>query len=337
MRIYGLVVRIIRQFFRDKRSLALMFGAPVLVLWLLSLVFASDAYKPKISLVNVPAQFMDAMKKQNAVITEDSEAKAKEKIKNGDIDGIIQGSNNKIAVTLEGSDPSKNSAVLKVLQQSTEQPNQAKPDIFYYHGSKDFSMFDSLGPVLIGFFSFFFVFLLSGIAFIRERLSGTLERLLSTPIRRWEIVIGYIIGFGIFAILQSVLIVSFSIYVLNMYMIGSIWSIWLTTCALSLTALTLGTFLSAYANNEFQMIQFIPLIVVPQLFFSGLFPIDSMSEALQWLGKLLPLTYGADAMREIMIRNEGFGSIAGDLGILFLFSLVFAIGNVFALKKHRRI
>ncbi|CJC50947.1 antibiotic transport system permease [Streptococcus pneumoniae] len=104
---------------------------------------------------------------------------------------------------------------------------------------------------------------------------------------------------------------------------------------LSLTALTLGTFLSAYANNEFQMIQFIPLVIVPQIFFSGLFPMESMN--LQMLGKVFPLTYGADAMRQVMIRNQGFTEIALDLTVLLLFAILFAVGNVFALKKHRKI
>ena len=161
-----------------------------------------------------------------------------------------------------------------------------KPEVNYLHGSKDFTMFDGLGPVLIGFFTFFFVFILSGVSFVRERLSGTLERLLSTPIKRWEIVVGYIIGFGIFAFIQSIIIVSFSVYILDLYVAGSIWLTLLITCMLSLTALTLGTFLSAYANNEFQMIQFIPLVIVPQIFFSGLFPIESMNKWLQMLGEI---------------------------------------------------
>ncbi|MGQ0515488.1 ABC transporter permease, partial [Bacillus sp. D-CC] len=88
-----------------------------------------------------------------------------------------------------------------------------------------------------------------------------------TPDKRWEIVVGYIIGFGIFAFIQSIIIVSFSVYILDLYVAGSIWLTLLITCMLSLTALTLGTFLSAYANNEFQIIQFIPLVIVPQIFF----------------------------------------------------------------------
>ncbi|WP_439022730.1 ABC transporter permease [Bacillus thuringiensis] len=339
MRVTGVIIRIIRQFFRDKRSLAMMFGAPMLLLWLLSLVFTQKDYIPKIALVDVPAPIITAMKHQEATIFEYSKEKATSELKKQKVDAVIHLENGKINLLLEGSDSSKNRAVLQVLQKSAEKNDVSvmKPEVKYLHGSKDFTMFDGLGPVLIGFFTFFFVFILSGVSFVRERLSGTLERLLSTPVRRWEIVAGYIIGFGIFAFIQSIIIVSFSVYILDLYVAGSIWLTLLITCMLSLTALTLGTFLSAYANNEFQMIQFIPLVIVPQIFFSGLFPIESMNKWLQMLGKLFPLTYGADAMRQVMIRNQGITEIALNLTVLLLFSLLFAVGNVFALKKHRKI
>lgn len=321
MRVNGVIIRIIRQFFRDKRSLAMMFGAPMLLLWLLSLVFTQKDYIPHIAVVDVPAPIVKVMKNQEASIYEYSKEKAISELEKQKIDAVIHLENGKINLLLEGSDSSKNRAVLQILQKSTEKNDVSimKPEVNYLHGSKDFTMFDGLGPVLIGFFTFFFVFILSGVSFVRERLSGTLERLLSTPVRRWEIVVGYIIGFGIFAFIQSVIIVSFSVYVLGLYVAGSIWLTLLITCMLSLTALTLGTFLSAYANNEFQMIQFIPLVIVPQIFFSGLFPIESMNKWLQMLGKLFPLTYGADAMRQVMIRNQGFTEIALDLTVLLLF------------------
>nr|WP_088328289.1 ABC transporter permease [Bacillus cereus] len=339
MRVTGVIIRIIRQFFRDKRSLAMMFGAPMLLLWLLSLVFTQKDYVPHIAVVDMPAQVVKVMKNQEVSIYEYSKEKAMSELENQMVDAVIRLENGKMNIVLEGSDSSKNRAVLQILQKSTEKNDVSimKPEVNYLHGSKDFTMFDGLGPVLIGFFTFFFVFILSGVSFVRERLSGTLERLLSTPVRRWEIVAGYIIGFGIFAFIQSISIVSFSVYILDLYVAGSIWLTLLITCMLSLTALTLGTFLSAYANNEFQMIQFIPLVIVPQIFFSGLFPIESMNKWLQMLGKLFPLTYGADAMRQVMIRNQGFTEIVLDLTVLLLFSLLFAVGNVFALKKHRKI
>lgn len=321
MRVNGVVIRIIRQFFRDKRSLAMMFGAPMLLLWLLSLVFTQKDYIPHIAVVDVPAPIVKVMKNQEASIYEYSKDKAISELEKQKVDAVIHLENGKMNLLLEGSDSSKNRAVLQVLQKSTEKNDVSmmKPEVDYLHGSKDITMFDGLGPVLIGFFTFFFVFILSGVSFVRERLSGTLERLLSTPVRRWEIVLGYIIGFGIFAFIQSIIIVSFSVYILDLYVAGSIWLTLLITCMLSLTALTLGTFLSAYANNEFQMIQFIPLVIVPQVFFSGLFPMESMNTWLQMLGKLFPLTYGADAMRQVMIRNQGFTEIALDLTVLLLF------------------
>ncbi|MEJ9132553.1 ABC transporter permease [Bacillus thuringiensis] len=339
MRVTGVIIRIIRQFFRDKRSLAMMFGAPMLLLWLLSLVFTQKDYIPQIAVVDMPAQIVKVMKNQEASIYEYSKENAISELEKQKVDAILRIENGKMKLLLEGSDSSKNRAVLQVLQKSTEKNDVSimKPEVNFLHGSKDFTMFDGLGPVLIGFFTFFFVFILSGVSFVRERLSGTLERLLSTPIRRWEIVAGYIIGFGIFAFIQSIIIVSFSVYILDLYVAGSIWLTLLITCMLSLTALTLGTFLSAYANNEFQMIQFIPLVIVPQIFFSRLFPMESMNKWLQMLGKVFPLTYGADAMRQVMIRNQGFTEIALDLTVLLLFSILFAVGNVFALKKHRKI
>ncbi|EJR49472.1 DrrB family ABC transporter efflux protein [Bacillus cereus VD102] len=280
MRVTGVIIRIIRQFFRDKRSLAMMFGAPMLLLWLLSLVFTQKDYVPHIAVVDMPAQLVKVMKNQEASIYEYNIEKAMSELENQKVDAVIRLENGKMNIVLEGSDSSKNRAVLQILQKSTEKNDISimKPEVNYLHGSKNFTMFDGLGPVLIGFFTFFFVFILSGVSFVRERLSGTLERLLSTPIKRWEIVVGYIIGFGIFAFIQSIIIVSFSVYILDLYVAGSIWLTLLITCMLSLTALTLGTFLSAYANNEFQMIQFIPLVIVPQIFFSGLFPIESMNK-----------------------------------------------------------
>jgi ABC-2 type transport system permease protein len=197
--------------------------------------------------------------------------------------------------------------------------------------------FDNFGPVLIGFFAFFFVFLISGVSFLRERTGGTLERLLASPLRRWEIVAGYVLGFGLFTMIQAALIAWFAVDVLGLMMEGSFGYVMLVTLLLSVTALTIGTFLSAFANNELQMIQFIPLVIVPQVFFSGLFNLDTMSEWLRWLSKLMPLYYGADALRDVMIRGKGWTDIAADVYVLIAFSLCIMALNVFALRKYRKL
>lgn len=145
------------------------------------------------------------------------------------------------------------------------------------------------------------------------------------------------IGFGLFTTIQASLISWFAIDVLDMMMEGSFWYVLLITFLLAMTALTLGILLSAFANNELQMVQFIPLVVVPQVFFSGLFNLDTMEQWLRSLSVIMPLTYGADALRDIMVRGEGFSAIAVDVYVLLGFTLLFMLLNVVALKKYRKL
>ncbi|WDL95812.1 ABC transporter permease [Alicyclobacillus sp. ALC3] len=216
-------------------------------------------------------------------------------------------------------------------------PQLKQPTIKYLYGSANMSSFDNFGPVLIGFFAFFFVFMVSGISFLKERTTGTLERLVATPIRRWEIVAGYVLGFGAFTTVQAALIAWYCVDVLGMMMAGQFISLLVVTLLLSLTALTLGVFLSTFANSEFQMMQFIPLIIVPQVFFSGLFNLDTMAVWLRWLSHIMPLYYGGDALRNIMIRGESLSSVWGDLVVLLGLSMVFMGLNVVTLRKYRKV
>ncbi len=145
------------------------------------------------------------------------------------------------------------------------------------------------------------------------------------------------IGFGLFTTIQASLISWFAIDVLDMMMEGSFWYVLLITFLLAMTALALGMLLSAFANNELQMVQFIPLVVVPQVFFSGLFNLDTMEQWLRSLSVIMPLTYGADALRDIMVRGEGFSAIAVDVYVLLGFTMLFMLLNVVALKKYRKL
>ncbi len=346
MRIKALIIRIVRQFIHDKRTMALLIVAPLLVLSLMYLVFNGDTYQPKLGTLQIPASLSQSLSNNDAIVTAFSTAdEAEAALADREIDAIIRLDGAFPHVKLEGSDPAKNRSVMMLIQKSMQEQapaqNQAAnppaPVFDYLHGSADMSTFDNFGPVLIGLFAFFFVFLIAGVSFLKERTSGTLERLLATPLRRWEIVVGYMAGFGIFTSLQAVLIAGYTIGVLGSLMVGSFWYVLLIMLLLSITALSFGTFLSAFANTEFQMIQFIPLVIVPQVFFSGLFDLDSMSPWLSWLSHITPLKYGADALRDIMIRGEGWSSIAFDVYILLALSLLFMTANVLALRKHRKI
>ncbi|SDZ09877.1 ABC-2 type transport system permease protein [Evansella caseinilytica] len=342
MRIAALVIRILRQFIRDKRTLGLMIFAPILVLTMMHLVFSGDAYVPKLGLVDFPEPLQEQLQLEGAELTDyDSISKAETDLADKQIDGYILFENQAPSIVLEGSDPSVNSAVMKWVQeafQPLQQNSLSKElEIEFFHGSADMGQFDYFGPVLLGFFIFFFVFLIAGVSFLRERTTGTLERLLSSPLRRWEIVTGYVLGFGIFTMLQATIIAAYSIYILGMLMEGAFGYVLLITLFLSLSALTLGIFLSAFANNELQMIQFIPIIVVPQVFFSGLFNLETMSSWLSWIGPLTPLYYAASALRDVMVRGYGWSDIYPDLLFLSGFSVLFFILNILALKKYRSI
>ncbi|MFA9424379.1 MAG: ABC transporter permease, partial [Sedimentibacter sp.] len=141
----------------------------------------------------------------------------------------------------------------------------------------------------------------------------------------------------VFTIIQSALIAWYSIEVLNLMMIGSFGLVLITTILTAMSALSIGTFISVFAENEMQMIQFIPIVIVPQVFFSGLFDLSTMSPLLQVIGRFTPLWYSADALKNIMIRGMGWSSIRFDVLILSLFSIFFTIANIVALKKHRKI
>jgi ABC-2 type transport system permease protein len=339
MRIMALVRRILKQIIRDKRTMGLLIMAPILVLTMLHLVFNGESYTPKVGFIDLPTPLVEQLDDDDATIREyETTDEAKTALKERDIDGYVNMSGSSLQLTLEGSDPTINGATMKWLQESIKPDSSATMlEVNYLHGSSEMNQFDSFGPVLLGFFIFFFVFLIAGVSFLRERTTGTLERLLCSPLRKWEIVVGYVIGFGIFTMIQATIIASYAIYVLGMMMEGAFIYVLVITLLLSLTALTLGVLLSAFANNELQMIQFIPLVIVPQIFFSGLFNLETISDYVSWIGPLTPLYYGAEALRNVMIRGYGWGEISFDLLMLAGFSLLFMILNILALKKYRSI
>ncbi|MDQ0216647.1 ABC-2 type transport system permease protein [Oikeobacillus pervagus] len=354
MRTTALVRRIIQQIFRDKRTLALLFIAPLFILTLMYLVFNGETVEPTIGVENVNQQTVDQLEKSNIHVKSfENITDTKETIIEQDLDGFLKVEKDQTTLILLNSDPSlgKNlqMKINQIIQTKLPPPfpeekelkmNTQTNDIYkteYIYGSSDTKYFDVFSPILIGFFVFFFVFLISGIGLLKERTTGTLERLMVTPIRRGEIVTAYLVGFGIFAVLQTVIIVLFSIHVLDIILVGSIWNVILINLILALVDLSLGILLSSFAASEFQMVQFIPIAVVPQIFFSGIFPLESMPDWLQVLAKVMPLYYAGDALTGVMYKGWGLEDISGDLYILIIFATIFIILNLFALKKYRKI
>lgn len=368
MRIAAMIKRIIRQMLRDKRALALMMAAPLLILTLLNYLLSSNTVDPKLGVMNVDRTLIEQLTDRNIIVEEFEKLSDIENVLTEEnLDGFLQIDNEKITLTLTNDQPSTAKALQIKVQQAIASEMSKKqaanletfiqtiqselpevpvkmgkvsaPDIetTYVFGNEDSDFFDQLSPILVGFFVFFFVFLISGIALLRERTTGTLERLVATPIKRTDIVFGYLLGYGIFAVTQTIIVVTYAVKVLDITLVGSFWSVVLINLMLALVALSLGILLSAFANSEFQMMQFIPVAIIPQVFFAGIFPVESMAGWMQVIAKCMPMYYGGSALVDVMYKGLGFSSIRFELTVLAGFALVFILLNIVALKKYRKI
>ena len=415
MRTMAIVRRVFKQMLRDKRTLALMFLAPLLIMTLMYFLFQNNTTQvASLGVHHVDQSVVNVIDTKNVTIHHYDSSQARKMIKQHDLDGYLTQKNGQLTITYSNSNPTNTSlikaslqsglvklkmktlvtvtkkqraalesqqAALKKLTAAQTQATvtklktaiaqaQARGDqataeklqkqlkqatattssstqsakatsyttkSHYIYSSSDSTFFENFLPIFLGFFVFFFVFLISGVSLLNERTTGTLSRLLATPIRRSEIIMGYLIGYGGFAIIQTVLTVVFTITVFKIHLVGSIWLVFLTNLLLALVALTLGIFISTFANSEFQMIQFIPLIVVPQIFFAGLVPVDGMASWLQAIAHIMPLYYGANALTAVVTKGAGLGDIGVNLLILVGFMVVLTMLNIVGMKRYRKV
>jgi ABC-2 type transport system permease protein len=197
------------------------------------------------------------------------------------------------------------------------------------------SMLDYTAPAMLAMLILFFSFLLTGISFQRERSQGTLERLMASPVSRFDIVGGYLLGFLLFALAQTLIIFFYMVYVLDVSFQGELWQIIVFEIIIGIGAVCLGTFASTFAKNEFQITQFIPIIILPQMFLCGLlWPVSQMPDYLQWIAKFLPLTYGVDGIRAMMLEGNNLLEVGKDVGILAAFAAGFLVLASLTLRRH---
>jgi len=191
-----------------------------------------------------------------------------------------------------------------------------------------------LAPALLSAMALFFSFILTGVSFLRERTQGTLERLMASPISRGELVLGYLVGLALFATIQSLIILLFTIYALDITYRGALWQIFVFQLIVTVGSVNLGIFVSTYARNEFQVVQFIPLIILPQLFLSGvLWPVQQMPGYLQWASDFLPLTYAVQGMRAVMLEGKGLVEVPLELGVLVAFAVAMSALGAATLRR----
>jgi ABC-2 type transport system permease protein len=174
------------------------------------------------------------------------------------------------------------------------------------------------------------MFLVTSVATLRERTSGTLERLLTMPIGKLDLLVGYALAFGLVAVVQAVVATTLAVTVLGLDVAGPLWLLMVVAVLDAVLGMALGLLVSAFAATEFQAVQFMPAFVLPQFLLCGLLvPRADLDTALRWVSDALPLSYAVDAMRDIVAREDvGSGTWADLSVVLFAIVLSLALGAV---------
>ncbi|HEX2619454.1 MAG TPA: ABC transporter permease [Phototrophicaceae bacterium] len=362
-RILILARRVIQQLLADPRTIALIIFVPLIVITVAGILLRADSSGLNVAIVmqdegatvplrgsvNLGQTLTDSLSNLTDrlhVSVLDAET-ARKMLEKGDLDAIItlpadfsskavELHQITLPVEFEGSNPMaaqglqaafsgamiQSLASLSVISASLP---TLELDATYHYGGADFDSLDYIAPVFIGLFVFLFVFILTSVAFLRERAAGTLERLQATSITSLEIMLGYMLGFSVFALIQAVIILSYTVIGLGIHYAGSLAVVFVVEILLALMAVNLGIFFSTFARNEFQVVQFIPLVIVTQILLSGAFwQIKAMPTWLQPFAWAMPLTYANQALRDVMIKGFGLGQILPYLAAL----LAFAVGLV---------
>ena len=369
-RTFAVSLRIVRQFLRDRRSMALLFLAPLLVMTILNLVVNSTSTSVTLGIVPPPGppgaalveQISTQAQAQSGLAIKVVAADAVDTtLKDGDADGVLifpsdffttlaTGGTPQLTLRLEGSSPATAKqlrGLVSLLVASLVRasgPTTASAGVrsapqamaSYLYGGPEFTQTDALAPLFIGLFAFFFVFLLTSVSFLRERSQGTIERLMVSPLSKTELVLGYVFGFLLFAMLQSLVILLFVLYVLQVHYHGNLGLLFLVTLALTIGGVNMGIFASAFAQNELQVIQFIPLLLVPQVLLGGLFfSVATLPPVLKQIAYALPLTYANFALQGIMLKGYDFEQVFGDLAVLVAFAALMVVVAALSLRQDR--
>lgn len=359
-RVLAITRRLLQQFRRDPRTLALLFIVPLVILALFGYLLRGGGSVPAMGVVNLDngplGGIVAAAVERSSEVSASamSEAEASSKLQSGAIAGYLllppdfsarvqQSRTIAPEIHLEGSEPALSQTIVQAVTQSlTTLASQADgahlaPQVTYLYGGPGFDTLDYFGAAFIGLMVFFLVFVITAVAFLRERGQGTLERLMASPLRRPEIVLGYSLGFTVLALIQAIEVLAFCLLVLHVHNSGNVGLIFLVEALMAILAVNLGIFLSMFASTEFQAVQFIPLVIVPQVLLSGIiFPVSTEPAPLQVVSRLLPLTYAVEGMRNIMIKGADLSwpQLQLDLAVVAGFCIVVIVAGATTLRRR---
>jgi ABC-2 type transport system permease protein len=195
-------------------------------------------------------------------------------------------------------------------------------------------VFESIGPALLALFPFIIMFLITSITTLRERRSGTLERLMTMPLGKFDFIVGYTLAFGLLAIIQSLIAVAYAVWVCGLSISGNVWLLILVAVVNAILGTTLGLFASAFAATEFQVVQFMPALVFPQILLGGIFlPRAQMPDVLHSISDWLPLSHSIEALQTVTTESAATGTVLREVGIVALWALTFVILGSITLRR----
>jgi ABC-2 type transport system permease protein len=199
----------------------------------------------------------------------------------------------------------------------------------------DEATFDVLGPPLLAMFPFVVMFLVTSVTTLRERSSGTLERLLSMPMGKLDLLAGYALAFGLVALVQALLAVGLTVGLLGLDLQGPLWALGVVAVVDAVLGTVLGLFVSAFAETEFQAVQFMPALVLPQVLLCGLFvPRDQLPDVLHAVSNVLPLSYAVDSMQEVQTSSSLTGEFWTDLAVIAGFVVALLVLGAATLRRR---
>lgn len=331
-------IRVVKQIIHDKRSILMIFVVPLIITSFLYFLLGEGNTDLTISTNSQNSNIERLIKKKASYIKQNDLAEAKSMLKSGEIQAYIDFTTHGIDVYFLEENSLYSKQVHEIL---TDIQEKARPDSsinsMLIYGDKLKTNFEKLAYALIPIVAFFLIFLISGIAFVREQVLGTLERILINPVSKIKLVLGYTLGFSIFGILQGTLLLFFTKYILKVPFVGHLYFLEVIIICLSVSAVSIGMFVAIFANTEFQMVQFIPIVIIPQILYSGILPIDKLPFSLEKLRYIMPIYYGAQSFKKLSIDNFPFSSMILDLIALVVCSMIFTLLNTYFLKKYRAI
>jgi ABC-2 type transport system permease protein len=359
-RIISIAIRIFHQIRRDRRTVGLLVIAPFLLMVLFGWAFSGEIKSVRIGAVNLdsgylgenlPDEFIQELTRREEVklIYFASENEAIKAVKNGVISGAAVFEENltknalskqaiRYTLHIDSSNTQVAQAAIKAVQDSIStvlaQRAPVALELNYIYG-RGYEAIDFIGPAIIGLVAFFFTFIITTVSFLRERTQGTMERLLASPVKKLEIILGYLAGFSVVAIVQSIVTLSVAIFLFHVAIEGNVLLVFLIVLIMATGALGLGIFASTLAKTEFQVIQFIPIIILPQLVLSGVWwPLESIPDFIRPVSYLLPLTYSNIALREVMLKGSAIAAVWREISILIIFAIAMVLLSTKAFKKE---